>query len=314
MPKPKNILLIDGNNALARFTHKYPEAENAAGEPIGGIYGLVQEVQTQVTRHQYDVVVAAFDDGVPDWRKQLAPHYKGHREAARKPEQEEIHKKYKAQQPVAWRALVPAGIHTCRVPGCEGDDALAVLAMKRFADHCVTILSSDKDFTALATSDGRVSVFDSISGTPRNPDDTYMLKRCLDPKVSDNLDGATGVGPKKADLIVDTWRSETGWDVPMDQSATLEAFLNWCGEKAAEGSPVGKIAAKVVDWQQNVRVNFKVTNLHESSRQYETALKWRKGKPDRTAFKQVLKDLNLAPLYSNFSTVWSTFARLGPLP
>jgi DNA polymerase-1 len=101
--------------------------------------------------------------------------------------------------------------------GFEGDDLLAYLYFKKVSKEClVTIVSSDKDFNQLLTTD-RVKIFnprkeeyvrqtncESLFGyTPYETVDYLSLVG----DSSDDIPGFPGIGPVKARKFLDKWQS-----------------------------------------------------------------------------------------------------------
>ena len=103
------------------------------------------------------------------------------------------------------------------ITGFEGDDLLAYLYFKKINSEClVTIVSSDKDFNQLLTTD-RVKIFnprkeeyvrqtncESLFGyTPYETVDYLSLVG----DSSDDIPGFPGIGPVKARKFLDKWHS-----------------------------------------------------------------------------------------------------------
>lgn len=306
------ILVLDTNNLVARNTHAFPKAKTPDGFPVGGMYGVVNQVRMFLARYPHDAVVAAIDWGVPAFRKETCPEYKAQREGARTPEEEAIYKAYKAQIPVMYKVLNPVGVSTARAEGWEGDDVIAALVLHRLRKHECTILSSDRDFIQLV--DGkRVHMHDIHHDVLRDPDPHFCLKRCLDPKDSDNLDGVPGVGPVKADKLVADWTAVCK-DLP-ESPTYLDNFLHWCKEQPQTRIDSKKqvkptLHAQVVVEQQKVRANWKCTYLPGTAKDCAKALKWRHGKANFVDFKTVCREYHLRPLLEDISAVWPPYLAL----
>lgn len=256
-----------------------------------------------LARESHDAVVASIDWGMPKFRKQVCPEYKAQRhDVPKPPDEEERYRRYKKQMEVVHEVLCPLGIATARAKDWEGDDVLAALALHRLKEHRITVYSTDRDFVQLV--DGkRIKMFDHNRDEWRDPDPFFCLKRCLDPKASDNLDGVPGIGPKKADRIVKEWE-ETLEERP-SAGATVSTFIEWCATR-----PKDKVASAIVAEQQKVRANWKCTHLPTTAKECDAALKFRRFPPDAAAFKEVCATYNLAPLLEDFRSVWLPFSRL----
>ena len=306
------ILIVDGNNTIARCQNAFPKARTTDGFPVGGLYGSLNMVRMFLARNPHDACVVASDWGSPAFRKTVCPEYKGQREAKRTPEQEMIWKDYKRQVPIIHKVFVPAGVSSIRAKDWEGDDVIAALVLHRFRKHTCTIMSSDRDFLQLV--DGkRVQMWDLHRDEYRNPEPNFCLKRCLDPKDSDNLDGVAGIGPKKADDLVNAWYAAQP-DIPSSPTY-LDNFIAWCKAQPQTRLDSKKqvkptIHALVVVGQQKVRANWKCTYLPGTAKQCSSELKFRHGKKDFVAFRQVCRELQLTPILTDMSAIWPAYNRL----
>lgn len=313
------ILVVDASNLAARSQHVFNEAISADGFYTGSLYGAINELQGFISRESFDCVVAAMDDGIPAFRFELRPMYKQQRAEKRKEADDIMRERYKAGLKVYHRILNPAGVTTVRSPGWEADDVISALALHRLKEHNIVIYSSDKDFQVLSTEDGRVSCYDCYKKAYREVDRFYLLKRCLDPKDSDNLDGVTGIGPVAADKLIAEWLSDTEYDGLPHQNACLESFLAWCAEK-----PQTRLSSKkevkptnygaCVVQRQEVRANWVCTNLHKTAKQCAETLKFRKGVPNESDFKEVCREYSIRPLLEDMQRVFMPFGRLQAFP
>lgn len=295
------ILVCDGNNLVARNTMVFSAAVNSDGVAIGGIYGSVMMIRNHLASHAYDAVVLALDWGRPEFRSQICPEYKAQRAAERTPEEERMHKMYREQCTYIHQVVGPLGIVTARAHNWEGDDVIAALCLHRLRDHECTIFSSDKDYTQLVD-DTRVKFFDLTSTDFIPPDSSYVLKRCLDPKASDNLDGVKGVGPKKAN-----------WLIESSAATTPDALVAWCAANVGQpGFTPGqvKILNAVVESQEKVRNNWICTNLASVAAKCDAELKFRRTVPDRALFTEVCRQFELRPILMDMSAMFPPFANL----
>jgi 5'-3' exonuclease len=298
-----NILLVDTSNLVARYNYSYPLAQTRDGFPTGGLYGTVRHLRRFLGTASYDAVVCALDAGRPKFRMELCPEYKQQREDNRSAEDEKMYQRYRQQVDVCHELFCTTGMVTARVKGWEGDDVIAALALRRFADHTVTIISSDRDFTQLVSDDGRVKLWDLGKDRWVPHDATFCLKRCLDPKASDNLDGVPGVGPKKADWLVE---KAGGVTKPSE-------LLTWCSANAENPSFTKgqlKIVNAVLAEQQKVRANWKCTKLSLNADLVNESLKFRRSSPSLDAFTAACDRFGLMPLLEDLSAIWPPFSRL----
>lgn len=305
-----NILVVDGDNLAARMQYVFKEAATPDGFPTGALYGCVSGIRKAITVHGCEAVMFVRDCGVPRFRFEVCPEYKSQREDKRTPDDKLQHENRKKQLKVIHRLLTPIGVTTARAKGFEGDDTIAALVHAKLPkDAQITILSSDKDFTQLVTKDGRVRLWDPMKEEYRTHDAHYCLKRCLDPKQSDNLDGVPGIGEKKAELLIQAWelggRARTS-----DDDGYLESFLTWCEQAGRSADPVGKLAKMVDTEKQKVRANWRCTWLGHTVADCSQAMKFRRPEIDRRAFKEVCREFRLKPLLEEISAIWPPFRDL----
>lgn len=121
-----------------------------------------------------------------NWRKQLDETYKAHRKGVRKP--------------LAYLALkhyINAHYDNVTFPNLEGDDVLGILATRN--PECV-IWSLDKDLKQIP---GKHLVDDEVIEISREAADRFHLYQTLVGDASDGYKGCPGIGPVKAEKIVD---------------------------------------------------------------------------------------------------------------
>jgi 5'-3' exonuclease len=299
-----NILLVDLSNTLSVGTHAYPEARNLKGFRVGGIFYTLMKIRTLCARNRLDAVIACVDTARCEWRRALAPEYKGQRDAARSEKDTELHYASVKQRKKAHRVLVPCGITVARADQWEGDDVIAALALYKFRKHNIVIASSDKDFHQLVDGN-RVRVFDIYNDKFREPHPHYCLKRCLDPKVSDNLNGVGGIGPKTADKLVAAW-SESRKHKPPTGFDGVNDFLAWCEAQKDSSKP----AAAIVAQQQIVRRNWKITDMVSNGKACLGHIKYRRGVYDYKLMEKRCAFYNIRPVISEASVYAPFFASL----
>ncbi len=327
---PGRVLVVDGNNILARGTHAWPQAATPDGFPVGGLYGMVKFIRDYLARNEgYDSVVVAIDAGVPEFRKRLCPEYKAQRADKRKedPEQVRIYKNYKQQVKVADLVAAGMGVVFARADGWEGDDVVAALTLRRFADRGVTIYSSDKDFTELVTEDERVRLYDPIKAEFALPCRTYLFERLMDPKPSDNLDGVRGIGETKAAQLMEWFAAEVlprlqrevDPKIKLDTIEGLEAFLMLCQDVAGKGidkkapkelQKIGKLCAMVAPAAEKMRANYRVTCLRRIARRCDEQLALTYHPSSLRQFKDMARTFGLGPLLQDITAIWPVYARL----
>ncbi|MBP8909314.1 MAG: DNA polymerase I, partial [Pseudoxanthomonas sp.] len=199
------LVLIDGSSYLYRAFHALPPLSNAAGEPTGALFGVVNMLRATL-KDAPDYVAFVVDAPGRTFRDDLYPEYK----ANRPPMPEDL----RAQvQPMA-EIVHALGMDILRVDGVEADDVIGTLAVQAAdAGMDVTISTGDKDFAQLVrapgTGAGSIALVNTMSGSRMDSDAAVIDKfgvpaaRIVDllALMGDTVDNVPGVekcGPKTA--------------------------------------------------------------------------------------------------------------------
>ncbi len=201
MPK---LVLIDGSSYLYRAFHALPPLTNAAGEPTGALFGVVNMLRAHL-KEQPDYVAFVLDAPGKTFRDDLDPEYK----ANRPPMPDEL----RAQVEPMMAIVEALGFPIIRISGVEADDVIGTLAVQGArAGLDVTISTSDKDFAQLVrepTSGMHVALVNTMSGSKLDSDAAVIEKfgvradqivdylALMGDKV-DNIPGVDKCGPKTA--------------------------------------------------------------------------------------------------------------------
>ncbi len=234
----KTLLLVDGSSYLYRAFHALPDLRNAAGEPTGAIYGVLNMLRRLLADHRAEYVACVFDARGKTFRDELYPQYK----ANRPPMPDELG----AQIEPLFEAIRALGWPLVQVEGVEADDVIGTLARaaEKRGMHCV-ISTGDKDLAQLVTD--RVTLVNTMSNE-RLDRDGVKTKFGVPPEgildyltlVGDSVDNVPGVdkvGPKTAAK----WLSQYG---------SLEDVVAHAGE--IDGV-VGENLRKSRDWLPKAR-------------------------------------------------------------
>jgi len=138
---PPRLVLIDGSSYLYRAFHALPPLTNAAGEPTGALFGVVNMLRT-ILKQRPDYAAFVADAPGRTFRDDLYAEYKANRQAM----PDDL-----VAQVEPMLAIVGAlGFPILRVDGVEADDVIGTLARRANADGIdVTISTGDKDFAQL---------------------------------------------------------------------------------------------------------------------------------------------------------------------
>jgi DNA polymerase-1 len=201
MPK---LVLIDGSSYLYRAFHALPPLTNAAGEPTGALFGVVNMLRAHLNE-QPDCAAFVVDAPGKTFRDDLYAAYK----ANRAPMPDEL----RAQMQPMCDIVAALGFPILRIEGVEADDVIGTLAVEAAAAGSdVTISTGDKDFAQLvrrSDGGGSIRLVNTMSGSVIDSDEAVMAKfgvragqivdmLALMGDAIDNVIGVEKCGPKTA--------------------------------------------------------------------------------------------------------------------
>ncbi len=234
----KTLLLVDGSSYLYRAFHALPDLRNAAGEPTGAIYGVLNMLRRLLADYKADYLACVFDARGKTFRDEMYAQYK----ANRAPMPDDLG----AQVEPLLDAIRASGWPLLQIEGVEADDVIGTLA--READkhglRCV-ISTGDKDLAQLVSD--RVTLVNTMSNERLDPAGVQAKfgvrpERMLDyltliGDAVDNVPGVDKVGPKTA----------AKW---LEQYGSLEEVVRHADEI---GGAVGENLRKALDWLPKAR-------------------------------------------------------------
>ena len=211
------MILIDGDMLVYRVGFACDEeTEDVATQTLDN---YLSEMVVDLSEHYTSSIV--YLTGKGNFRDEVAitQPYKGNRDNARVPVHKDALRTFMVDE---WNATV--------VDGIEADDAIATKATE--LDHNAIICSLDKDFKQVPC-----SMYDYTKKvlTAVKKDDAmrWLYKQALMGDRVDNIPGVHGIGPKKADKIIDPCESEWEcystclthyWDNELDEDRLLESL------------------------------------------------------------------------------------------
>ncbi|MBS0381572.1 MAG: DNA polymerase I, partial [Proteobacteria bacterium] len=192
------LTLIDGSSYLYRAFHALPPLSNAAGEPTGALFGVVNMLR-ETLNAKPDYAAFVIDAPGPTFRDALYPDYK----ANRPPMPDDL----RAQVEPMLEIVEALGLPILRVPGVEADDVIGTLATRAAEDGVeVDISTSDKDFAQLVGP--RVELVNTMTRTRTDregviekfgvPPERIVDYLALMGDTIDNIPGVPKCGPKTA--------------------------------------------------------------------------------------------------------------------
>ncbi|MGH8183905.1 MAG: DNA polymerase I [Rhodanobacteraceae bacterium] len=200
------LTLIDGSSYLYRAFHALPPLSNAAGEPTGALFGVVNMLRATLDAKP-DFAAFVIDAPGPTFRDALYPDYK----ANRPPMPDDL----RAQVEPMLKIVEALGFPILRVAGVEADDVIGTLATRAAGDGIeVEVSTGDKDFAQLVgqnvllvntmthTRMGRAGVIEKFGVPPERIVDYLAL-------MGDSIDNIPGV-PKCGPKTAAKWLSEYG--------------------------------------------------------------------------------------------------------
>lgn len=208
----KTVAVVDGNSLMHRAFHAISaNMTSPAGVPTNAVFGFVSMfLKLEERLHPWGVVVC-FDKGRPASRMELLPTYK----AQRPPMDPDL----KVQFPEVKNLLAALSVPVVELEGWEGDDLLGTLARQGAEEgYDMLLVTGDRDMYQLSSD--HVSVVSTRKGmsdievmtpeavadlyggiTPDLVPDFYGLKG----DSSDNIPGVPGIGPKKAQQLIERY-------------------------------------------------------------------------------------------------------------
>ena len=192
------LVLIDGSSYLYRAFHALPPLTNAAGEPTGALFGVVNMLRATL-KEKPEHVAFVVDAPGKTFRDALYADYKANRAA--------MPDELRAQIEPMLAIVEALGMPILRVDGVEADDVIGTLALDAASRGIdVTISTGDKDFAQLVRPG--VTLINTMTGSVLDearvvekfgvqPDRIIDLLALMGDSV-DNVPGVEKCGPKTA--------------------------------------------------------------------------------------------------------------------
>ena len=225
--------LMDGTYELFRSHFGSPPRTSPAGQPVGGIYGIISSTLALLSEPGVTHLAAAFDTVIESFRNEVYPQYKSG---------EGIDEVLLNQFPLAERAMSALGVTVWPMVEFEADDVLAAAAWRWVADvDQVVVLTPDKDLAQcygnpkIVGYDRRNRVFIDTDGVMEKfgvrpisiPD--YLA---LVGDAADGLPGLAGWGAKSSSIILERYihlenipLDHARWDVKVRGAEKLATTL-----------------------------------------------------------------------------------------
>lgn len=203
-----SICLVDGSGYIFRAFYALPMMTRADGTPVNAVYGFMNMLMNLVSENNCSHIVVVFDAKRKNYRNEIYPLYKENRK--------ETPQELVPQFPLIRQASEVLNIPWIEMEGYEADDLIATYARiaKEKGWH-TTVVSADKDLMQLMNED--VSLYDPMKKKYLTNEDVLNKFGVLPDKVTDvqslmgdstdNIPGATGIGPKTAASLINEFGS-----------------------------------------------------------------------------------------------------------
>ena len=208
--KEDHTLVVDFLNLAFRWKHQGRSDYR---------FDILQTVESLATSYKCSNIIITADWGSSTYRRALHPEYKANRTALREKQTEQERMQFEEFIEEYEEALEVAAekYAVLRFKGVEADDIAAHLVKYRrpLGLGTIWLISSDRDWDLLIAEDvNRFSYvtrkevtwenwFDHYDVTPEQ----YISYKCLVGDTGDNVPGIAGIGPKRAQGLLEQYRS-----------------------------------------------------------------------------------------------------------
>ena len=212
------LVLIDGNAILHRAYHALPPLTDPEGNVINAVYGFTSMLLKIFHDLAPTHIAVAFDRPAPTFRKEMFKAYQAHRPKMDDeliPQVERVHEMVRA-----------FGIPIYEMDGYEADDIIGTICEQVHSENKennidqTIIVTGDRDILQLVEDDkvfvymptkglseaklyGEKETKERMGVTPKQIPDFKALAG----DASDNYPGVSGIGPKTAVQLLDTFGS-----------------------------------------------------------------------------------------------------------
>ena len=210
----QTLMIVDALNLAFRYKHS--GAKDFAEDYLRTVESLKKSYKAKW-------VIIAADQGSSSYRKNIYPLYKQNRKDKydQQTEAERVEFELFFEDFTKTLELLSEHFPVLRFQGVEADDIAAYIVSKkhRLAINEIWLMSSDKDWDLLIKPGvNRFSYVTRKETTWQNWNDQYPFEpeqyisvKCLMGDSGDNVPGVPGVGPKRAQQLVEEYG--TAWDI-----------------------------------------------------------------------------------------------------
>jgi 5'-3' exonuclease len=200
------VLIVDALNLAFRWKHQ--GKTDFAADYIATVQSLAQS-------YNCEKIIIAADQGSSSYRKNILPDYKQNRKdkyAEQTEEEAEAFKKFFLEYEKTLVGL-ECNYPVLRYEGVEADDIAAHIV--RYKEHYnadnIWLISSDRDWDLLIQPNvsrfsyvtRKETTVDNWSEHYNVPREEYISLKCLTGDKGDNVPGIPGIGPKRAETLLE---------------------------------------------------------------------------------------------------------------
>ena len=196
----RKVLLIDGDivayqhSATTQRSYELPEADDkvVTTDADAAIAGMVDQIHGWMEKLRADHAIVCLSDDFSNFRKKVYPEYKSKRKGS--------------ERPVLLYDMKDAladHFEIARWANLEADDVMGILATEPQTEELRVIVSEDKDMRTIPAwvfnpaKDDRAAFISTLDA------DRWFLAQTLTGDPTDGYPGCEGIGPKKAEAILD---------------------------------------------------------------------------------------------------------------
>lgn len=214
------FLIIDGNAMMHRAYHALPPLTDKQGQQVNAVYGFFSMLLKVLEEVKPAYLAVCFDRPAPTFRKSLFAGYQAHRP--------QMADDLSSQFVILHSALEKIGVSIFELDGYEADDLIGTLANQAIHSELrtnnrelfiVKIVTGDRDLLQLVND--RVHILFPILGITKMTEydeksveekfgvksEQFIDYKALIGDASDGYPGVTGIGPKTASNLLQTYHS-----------------------------------------------------------------------------------------------------------
>lgn len=254
-PAKRRLLIIDGMCVIRRTYEGVPIADPKA-KADGAMRACAASILKVIHQHRPTHFVLAMDTPGKNWRHNLYPAYKAHREPAPQELMDAV--------PQLTSQLESYGLRAVAAPGYEGDDVVNTIALKSLeAGFEVIVDSTDKDFFKLLSRGAKI--WDHFNKAWR--DESYCIEKygvpsskmtdflALAGDEDDGIPGVTKVGAKTAASLLREHGSLEG----VLQAAQL--IKGKVGEHVREEADIARMSYRLAEMSDSTPLALNAADL-----------------------------------------------------